>query len=583
MNTLQWEGAPDLSSAIEQLTLLADARQSPLIALMNSLQYQAGASAAHQSLSDTLVAKAQSVLARDDGPTPAQADPAGALGAPFAPVLRLLTQGERGASDLSLQRYLERVTALRLKLQQIHHSPDADAQARLAAQALFQGRGSELADTQAYAQLLAASLGAQWAGMGEALFVRPVAQATRTVLQPAQASLNRAWREGVVASWERSFAGRYPFASTDNDASLAELARWLRPQGGLIDTFVGGQLAGVLELQGDQWVPAARSGAALAFDPAFLDALNTLQRVGAHLLAQGEAQYRFELMALPTPGLTDTVLMLDDQQLHYYNQRQSWQALRWPVSAAAQPGTRLQWQTEMAGTNKNYEFGGRWALLRMLERARVEPVDSATYRLTWQGVPDAQWRDEDEPSTAGDGAGTAGQQHVAAAGQAAASNVTASTAATSSAAASNAAPPGSLNDSLNAQGPRVPAYGGPPLALNYVMRTEIGRGPLELLALRGFVLPQRIFVSAPQPGVSASHAERPVVAADARYAAAAQARPAAQPWTVPPLPSLPQAPVAETASHAKEHTSAQTEVQTFTRPEETQNHTQLPATTRATL
>jgi type VI secretion system protein ImpL len=56
---------------------------------------------------------------------------------------------------------------------------------------------------------------------------------------------------------------------------------------------------------------------------------------------------------------------------------------------------------------------------------------------------------------------------------------------------------------LNAQGPRVPAYGGPPLALNYVMRTEIGRGPLELLALRGFVLPQRIFVSAPQPGAIA--------------------------------------------------------------------------------
>ncbi|OUL83459.1 hypothetical protein, partial [Paraburkholderia hospita] len=55
-------------------------------------------------------------------------------------------------SDLSLQRYLERVTTLRLRLQQIGDSPDADAQARQVAQTLFQGKGSELADTQSYAR-----------------------------------------------------------------------------------------------------------------------------------------------------------------------------------------------------------------------------------------------------------------------------------------------------------------------------------------------------------------------------------------------------------------------------------------------
>ena len=142
-------------------------------------------------------------------------------------------------------------------MQQISDSPDSEAQARQIAQALFQGKGSELADTQAYAQLIAASLGAQWAGMGDALFVRPVAQATQTVLQPAQASLNDAWRKAIVATWNRSFAGRYPFANTDNDASLPELAP-LSPTARRADRDVPRpQLAGVLELQGDQWVPVA--------------------------------------------------------------------------------------------------------------------------------------------------------------------------------------------------------------------------------------------------------------------------------------------------------------------------------------
>ncbi|MEZ0606510.1 ImcF-related family protein [Paraburkholderia sp. IW21] len=484
MNTLQWEPAPTLPSAIEQLKLMADARQSPVIALMRSLEYQGSAGALKESISDTLVAKAQNILGnKTAAPETAKPDPAGPLGASFGPVLRLVAQGNANTaasaaanSDLSLQRFMERITTLRLKLQRISDSPDADAQARQVAQSLFEGKGSELADTQAYAQLIAASLGAQWAGMGDALFVRPVTQATQTVLLPAQASLNDAWRQTIVTTWNRSFAGRYPFANTDNDASLPELARFLRPQGGLIGAFLGSQLAGVLELQGDQWVPATTSSQALAFDPAFLKAVNTLQRIAGHLLAQGEPQYRFEFKPVPTPGVTGTLLTLDGQKLHYYNQQETWQALTWPSNTPQDLGTRLEWQTEKAGTSKNFEFGGRWGLVRMLERARVEPIDSATYQLTWQGAPDSI------------------PLRLAQTGR------SASTPAAASAATATDIGDGDDEDDfargsspLTVQGPLTPASVDLTWPLSYMMRTDVAKGPLELLALRGFVLPARIF------------------------------------------------------------------------------------------
>lgn len=472
MNSLQWEAASTLPAAIDQLKLMADARQSPVVALMKSVEYQGGAGARKDSLSDTLVAKAQDLLGKKSvGRETIEPDTAGPLGAAFGPVLRLVGQQGQGANantgphgDLSLQRFLDRATALRLRLQQVSNSADADAQARRMAQALFQGKGSELADTHSYAQLMAASLGSAWAGMGEALFVRPIAQATQAVLQPAQASMNDAWRQGIAMVWGRAFAGRYPFAEGANDASLPELARFLRPQTGLIGAFLGTQLAGVLELQGDQWVPAAAGGQALAFDPAFLKAVNTLQRIAAHMLAQGEPRYRFEVKPIPTPGLTDTLLTLDGQTLHYYNQREHWQAMTWPATDAQDLGTRLQWQTEKAGTNKSYEFGGRWGLVRMLERARIEPLDSATYQLTWQGMPD---------SGADSKAAKAG---------------------------SNDSPPDRHEqdsadpDALTARAAKLPPPAEVDYPLSYQMRTEVGQGPLEMLALRGFVLPARIFV-----------------------------------------------------------------------------------------
>ncbi|KVD81507.1 type VI secretion protein VasK [Burkholderia ubonensis] len=472
MNSITCEPVRTLPAAVAQLKLIADSRQSPVIALMKSLEYQGGAGVTKTSLSDTLVNKAQNIFtSKDNAPQPASPDPAGPLGVSFGPVLRLVAPGNAATaganSDLSLQRFTERITMLRLKLQQIADSPDADSEARQVAQSLFQGKSSELADTLAYAQLVAASLGEQWSGMGQSLFVQPVAQATQAVLEPAQANLNDAWRQTVVASWNRSFAGRYPFANTNNDASLPELSRFLRPQGGLVGTFLATQLAGVLTLQGDQWVPASSgsgaSSAARTIDPAFLNAINMLQRIANHLLAQGEPQYAFDLKPVPTAGVTDSRLSVDGQKLHYYNQQESWQTFTWPSNEPQKAGTRLEWQTERAGTNLNMEFGGRWALVRLLERAHVSPVDTATYLISWQAVPQApQFK-----------AGVAKTDD---------------------------------NDALTAQAPLTPAPSSLTYPLTYLMRTDVGKGPLELLSLRGFVLPSRIFVpraTTPRAGGSA--------------------------------------------------------------------------------
>ncbi|MBR8233182.1 type VI secretion protein VasK [Burkholderia sp. AU42008] len=476
MNGIVCEPARTLPAAIAQLKVIADARQSPVIALMKSLEYHGGAGAVRTSLSDTLVTKAQSILAsKDDAPQVASPDPAGPLGASFGPVLRLVAAGGAAGAgaigDLSLQRFTERLTMLRLKLQQIADSPDADGEARQVAHALFQGRSSELADTLAYAQLIAASLGEQWAGMGQALFVRPAAQAAQAVLEPAQASLNDVWRQTIVATWNRSFAGRYPFANTINDASLPELARFLRPQGGLIGSFLATQLAGVLTLQGDQWVPASTgsgaSSAARTIDPGFLDAINRLQRIAAHLLAQGEPRYAFDLKPVPVSGVIDTRLTIDGQVLHYYNQQETWQTFTWPSSEPQKAGTRLEWQTERSGTNLNLEFNGRWALVRMLERAQVTPVDTATYQLTWQAaVPLTP-----ETRAAGVQAGD--------------------------------------DDALTTHGPLTPAPSSLTYPLTYLMRMDVGKGPLELLSLRGFALPSRIFASRPSTPRAGGAASQP--------------------------------------------------------------------------
>ncbi|WGS40181.1 type VI secretion protein VasK [Burkholderia sp. JSH-S8] len=406
LNSLRWQSAPTLSATADQLTLLGDPQRSPLVALMNAVVYQAGAGANAQSLSDSLINKAQQLVGADEKDPSKQAQPQLApLAAAFGPLLRLTgsdlisgapANGKAAAQlaatgDLSLARYLERVTAMRLKASQIVSGADPDAIARLAAQSVLQGKTSDISDSRDYASRVAASLGAQWAGFGE-LFRAPFDQAWQVVVQPAASSLNEIWRTAIVADWNKTFGGRYPFADSDNDASLPEMARFMRPDNGVIAQFVTTQLAGVVERQGDRWVAAQGADhGALTIDPSFLNSLNKLTRVSTVMFPSGDAHVRYELQAVPTPGVTDMKFVLSGRELRYFNQKQEWVPFEWP-GQSLENLSHIEWQTQQGGLRTALDAQGRFGLIRLLERAKVSQQDNARYLLTWtpdtsQGIP----------------------------------------------------------------------------------------------------------------------------------------------------------------------------------------------------
>ncbi|HEY2023164.1 ImcF-related family protein [Paraburkholderia sp.] len=401
LNSVRWQSAPTLSATADQLTLLGDPQRSPLVTLMNAIVYQAATGASTQSLSDTLIGKAQQLVGTDEKDPSKKAQPQLApLAVAFGPILRLSGGGSPSAAapangkvtapmaatgDLSLARYLERVTAMRLKIEQMVSSPDPDAMSRLAAQAVLQGKTSDIADSRDYASRLAASLGEQWAGFGQ-LFQAPLDQTWQVLVQPAAASINEIWRTAIVADWNGAFGGRYPFADSDNDASLPEMARFMRADNGVIAQFVTTQLAGVVERQGDRWVAAqGASHGTLTLDPAFLDGLNRLMRAATVLFPSGDAHVRYELRAVPTPGITDMRFVLSGRELHYFNQKEEWTPFLWPGDSIENLA-HIEWQTEHGGLRSALDAQGRFALIRLLERAQVSQQDGARYLLSW--LPD---------------------------------------------------------------------------------------------------------------------------------------------------------------------------------------------------
>lgn len=425
LNSLQLNPTNNIADVTDQLTLMSDVRQSPMIALMNTLAWQGQTGQQSEGLSDSILKSAKDLVGGKDKPAIDQSasGPQGPLDETFGPLLQLLGKNKgsnvmSADNSLSLQTYLTRITRVRLRLQQVANASDPQEMMQTLAQTVFQGKSVDLTDTQQYGSLISASLGEEWSGFGSTMFVQPLTQAWETVLQPSAASLNDKWSRSVVANWHTAFDGRFPFAASKSDVSLPMLAEFIRKDSGRIERFLNTELSGVLHKEGSQWVPDKVNSQGLNFNPAFLRAINQLTQLSDILFTDGSQGISFELQARPVPQVVETQLTIDGQKLHYFNQMADWQSFRWP-GETYKPGTMVTWTTVNAGARLFGDYSGTWGFIRWLDQSKRQQLDRSQWMMNF---------------TAPDGR-----------------------------------------------------------TLQWVLRSQLGSGPLALLALRGFTLPDEIF------------------------------------------------------------------------------------------
>lgn len=425
LNSLRLNPANNIADVTDQLTLMSDVRQSPLIALMNTIAWQGQTGQKSEGLSDSIIKSAKDLVGGSEKPAIDQtaSGPQGPMDETFGPLLTLMGKNTgsnvmSADTSLSLQTYLTRITRVRLRLQQVASASDPQEMMQTLAQTVFQGKSVDLTDTQQYGSLISASLGEEWSGFGSTMFVQPLTQAWETVLQPSAASLNDKWSRSVVANWHTAFDGRYPFAASKSEASLPMIAEFLRKDSGRIERFLTTELSGVLHKEGSQWVADKVNSQGLTFNPAFLRAINQLSQLSDILFTDGSQGISFELQARPVPQVVETQLTIDGQQLHYFNQMTDWQTFRWP-GETYKPGTMLTWTSTSAGARLFGDYSGTWGFIRWLEQGKRQQLDRSQWMMSF---------------TAPDGR-----------------------------------------------------------TLQWVLRSQLGKGPLALLDLRGFTLPDQIF------------------------------------------------------------------------------------------
>jgi type VI secretion system protein ImpL len=317
-------------------------------------------------------------------PATEQAAAAGRVAAEFAGVARLQQVRDKDAALMLV--YLDNLSRLRSRLNQLKNQGDPGPGARQFMQQTLDGNGSELADALKYVdeQILVGMNDSQRQIL-RPLLVRPLMQTFAVIVQPTETELNRTWQAQVYAPFNAALAAKAPFApGAVVAANPAEIAQFLGPDGA-VARFVKDSLGPLVVRRGDVVAPRTWGGVGVGLQPEALQGFpvwlaGAAQGTEAATPSGAPVTY-FQMRASALSGALEYTVDIDGQQLRSRG-AVGWIPMQYPVQGGA-GGVTIRALTMDGRTLDVFADAGAQGLRRMVDAATRRRRDDGTFELTW--------------------------------------------------------------------------------------------------------------------------------------------------------------------------------------------------------
>ena len=306
----------------------------------------------------------------------------GAVGREFAGVARLVGLREKQASLMG--GYLDALSRLRARLNQLKNQGDPGPGAKQFMQQTLEGSGSELSDALKYVdeQMLTNMSESQKLAL-RPILVRPLMQIFAVIVAPSEIELNKTWRAQVFEPFQKNLASKAPFAPGAAEASAAEIGQVFGPDGA-IAKFVGTAMGPLVVRRGD--VVSARTWADLGITLS-PQAVASLPGWIAPLSANGVAppaapQTVFQMMPQAVPGIAEYTVEIAGQQMRYKNTAPAWTNMVHPGPQGVH-GARVTAVTVDGRTVEVFADSSDQGLKKLIDAAARKKKDGGVFELRW--------------------------------------------------------------------------------------------------------------------------------------------------------------------------------------------------------
>lgn len=313
----------------------------------------------------------------------------GPIGKEFAGFGRIITP--RDQADPLIKTYLQQLSKLRTRLNQIKNQGDPGPGALKLMRETVEGETSELSATLRFVdeQMLNGLPDTQRAVL-RPLLVRPLLQTYAATIKPASHELNKIWEAQVYQVFAQQLAIKYPFAAKSNVEALpAEIAQVFGPEGS-ISKYAESSMGPLVVRRGNTISPRTWGDLGLNLESDFMNEFaRWVSPLDGGAAASGEAanagaqaQTVFMLRPHPAPGATGYSIEIDGQKLAYRNGIAQWSNFVWPSSNGA-PGAKI---TASAFDGRSIEIlniPGRYGLEKMINSAAKTRQADGSFRMSW--------------------------------------------------------------------------------------------------------------------------------------------------------------------------------------------------------
>jgi len=190
----------------------------------------------------------------------------------------------------------------------------------------------------------------------------------------------------VVKPYRERLAGRYPFdASGREEVPLGEVTDYLQPGQGTFWRYFDKRLAPFLRRARDGWVARVWMGAGIEVGAKARQTIAVAHGLTDALFPRGaqEPHADFQVRIHPTPGLEEIDLVVDDHRERYRMTPEEWIPLSWP-GAFGSGKAAVEVVPIGGGPRRSLGYQGAWALLRLLDAAKIEAQSRTRFIARWQ-------------------------------------------------------------------------------------------------------------------------------------------------------------------------------------------------------
>jgi type VI secretion system protein ImpL len=212
--------------------------------------------------------------------------------------------------------------------------------------------------------------------------------AVKQVAEKTRSNLSQSVTSSITEFCTKAIGGRYPFVkSSASDVTRDDFTRLFAP-GGLLDDFFQKNLAQYVDTSSRPWKFRKVADASIPEASASLVQFQRAQTIRDVFFRGGQVPtIRLDMKPVGLDAsITQVVIDVDGQQLKYAHGPQVPMSIQWPGPKGTQQVRVQVTPPGPGGGSSNMVFEGPWALLRLLDKAQLQPTNQpekmlATFNL----------------------------------------------------------------------------------------------------------------------------------------------------------------------------------------------------------